>query len=83
MLKTLLGSSPKTTIIGFILGAVLACIPIFSKEGFNWKSDWPFVIGAIATFLQGRLSKDSNGITAEQSKQVHQDVQTLIDPTAK
>ena len=70
MKKLLLGSSPLTSVIGIVEGCIIACLPIFTKSGFAIKDDWIFIVGAIVAYLRGRNTKDTNGVTAQQGKQI-------------
>lgn len=83
LLKTILGSSPKTTLIGFAEAAVIAAYPIFIEPNFTWKKDGIILLVAVCRAIYGRISKDSNGLTAAQSQEVHQDIKMLVDPTGK
>lgn len=83
MLKKILGSSPRTTLIGFAEAAVIAAWPIFIAPTFEWKRDGFLLFVAICRAVYGRISKDSNGLTATQSKIVHEDVKMLVDPISK
>lgn len=70
MLKSILGSSPRTTIIGYIVAVAVAIQPFFEKDGFNIQTDWMNVLFAVLAALNGRISKDSNGITRQEAKQI-------------
>ncbi len=72
----LFGSSPRTTILGIIEGAFISCIPILLKSDFSMNKDWPYIIAAVIAVIRGRLSKDSNGISAQQGH----DMQTVMQP---
>lgn len=82
ILKTVLGSSPKTTIIGWCEAVLIAVYPIFIDPNFTWQKDGIILLVAAIRAVFARISKDSNGITAEQSKQIHEDVKELIDPVS-
>ncbi len=65
-MKQILGSSPRTSIIGIGKALMVLLLPIFQKEGFDIKKDWPYIVGAILMYLGGRVAKDSNGITIKE-----------------
>ncbi len=73
-MKQLLGSSPRTTIIGIAKALLLLLYPIFQKEGFDIKKDWPYIVGAVLMYFGGRLSKDSDGISRKEDVIVAQSV---------
>lgn len=62
MLKTLLGSSPRTTIIGYLTAIGTVIIPIIQDESFDIHKHWKSLLIAIAIALYSRVTKDSNGI---------------------
>lgn len=70
LIHQLFGSSPKTTIMGYLTAIGTALYPLFTAEGFDIKTDWKNLVVAAAIVIWGRISKDSNGITAKEAKAV-------------
>lgn len=70
LIHQLFGSSPRTTIMGYLTAIGIAVYPLFTDAGFDIKTDWKNLLIAIVTAIWGRVSKDSNGITAKEAKAV-------------
>lgn len=70
IITTLFGSSPRTTIMGYLTALGTALYPLLTKEGFDIKTDWRNLAAAAAIAIWGRLQKDSNGITAKEAQAV-------------
>lgn len=63
-MNKLLGSSPITTVLGYLMAAIAAAMPFVNPEYQKIGTIALAVLGA----LYARASKDSNGITAKESK---------------
>ena len=50
-----------TTLMGIIEAVILACIPIVYTGDFDVKTQWPFLLAAIARAVSGYLAKDATG----------------------
>jgi len=48
----------KTTIAGVLAAIVLAIEPFVSANGFNLKTDWPKLAGAVLVAIFGLVAKD-------------------------
>lgn len=79
LIRTLFGTSPRTTIMGYIGAIGVALWPIISKETFDIHNDWKFLLAAAFTAIYGRVSKDSNGVTRQEGKALAE----KIDPIPK
>lgn len=66
MLKTLLGSSPRTTLLGIAKGCFIALLPVIQKDGFTIQNDWPYLVGGALMYIGGRVQKDSDGINRKE-----------------
>lgn len=64
----LLGSSPRTSIIGILIAVGVSITPFLSPENQKIETMILAVLGAI----YARVSKDSNGVTAEEGKEVQE-----------
>lgn len=81
-MNKILGSSPVMSIVGYITAIALAVQPFVTNEGFDIKKDWMMLLFAVLAAIGGRAAKDSNGITAKQSKVVAKiATDGLIPPT--
>lgn len=70
MLKSILGSSPRTTIIGYVSAILFVIIPMIQAEGFDINTQWKNLLTAAVLAVWGRVQKDSNGITRQEAKQI-------------
>lgn len=70
LLKRIFGSSPKTTIMGYVAAIGTAIYPFLTNEGFDFKTDWKNLLIAVALGVWGRIQKDTNGVTAKEGKTV-------------
>lgn len=66
VINQLFGSSPKTTMLSIVGAIVYAIIQVNPQNVKDWKT-WIIPVLIIA---YGRVSKDSNGITAKEAKAV-------------
>lgn len=67
-IKAIFGTSPLTTILGYLVAAILIIQPLVSTEGFDIKRDWLKLVSAVIFGIWGRAQKDSNGVTAKEGK---------------
>ncbi len=74
IVNKLLGSSPRTTIMGFLTAIIFVVAPIIQDGNFDIHKDWKNLLAAVASAIWGRLQKDSNGITATEGKELHETV---------
>lgn len=75
MNSKILGSSPRTTILGIIAAVIGAVLPFLPEEYQKIGG----VILAVIAGIYGRLSKDSNGISRKETpvlKQVIEEKQS-------
>jgi hypothetical protein len=62
----LLGSSPLTSIVGYLAAILSMIYPILTTGDFEFKRDWVSLVVAAYAAIKGRIGKDSNGVTAIQ-----------------
>lgn len=74
ILNKFLGTSPRTTIMGFLTAISIVVAPIIQDGNFDIHNDWKNLLAATAAAIWGRLQKDSNGITAIEGKELHETV---------
>jgi hypothetical protein len=66
MLPNILGTSPVTSLLGYLVSILFAIQPIITDGSFNLKKDWFNLVIAVAIALGFRNAKDTNGVTAQQ-----------------
>jgi len=76
-LNKILGTSPMTTILGYLAAIITIVTPIVQDGAFDIHKDWKNLLVAIGAAIWGRIQKDSNGITAAQSKEIHETVEVI------
>lgn len=69
-MKQIFGSSPRTTIMGYLVAIGTVVVPIIQDETFDIHTQWKTLLVAGCVAVWGRLQKDSNGITASEAKAV-------------
>lgn len=67
-MEKIFGSSWRTTLMGYLRAAIAVIIPIVQDGNFDMNKDWPFLLYAVATAISGRVQKDSDGLTKEESQ---------------
>ncbi len=77
ILNKFLGSSPRTSIMGFLTAIVIVVAPIIQDGNFDIRKDWKNLLAAVASVIWGRMQKDSNGITATEGKELHETVEEI------
>jgi hypothetical protein len=66
LVEKLLGSSPTTSIIGYVGFVLSAMYPIITEGEFDLKRDWPKLVMGVYLAWMGRQAKDSNGVKASE-----------------
>ncbi len=66
MINKILGSSPRTTLMGYIAAIATAIWPLLQGNELEWKN----ILIAAGLALWGRIQKDSNGITRHEGQQM-------------
>jgi hypothetical protein len=66
-MKKIFGSSWRTSLIGYATAAGTVIIPIIQNDGFDIQKQWKSLLIAVVVALWGRVQKDSDGITKQES----------------
>lgn len=65
-MNKILGSSWRTTLMGYIMAIGTVIVPIIQDDGFDIHKQWKSILVAVALAVWGRIQKDSDGITSKQ-----------------
>lgn len=78
VLLKLFGSSPWTSILGYLMAILAVVKPIIEKGDFDFKRDWINLLFAVLVAITGRQAKDTNGVKAVEGLAMKK---ALIAPT--
>ncbi|MEJ7829409.1 MAG: hypothetical protein WKF91_14460 [Segetibacter sp.] len=83
IITSIFGSSPRTTIMGYVQAILLGLVPVIQKEEFDIRTDWIWLLLAMGRAIAGRVGKDSDSINRKEGKTVHEVVKENILPFTK